>query len=110
MASHDPLNTVDGALVVGQLTEQEQAERRAAAVRHLTKRGAADLIDVLGLGDDPKPVKRTAPSKLYTIDVTCPHCEAGPKQPCTTRANKQTPHHLQRRQAAEAERERRAAA
>lgn len=48
----------------------QREDRNAAAVRYLLRRGAADLIEVLGLAAEPP--KPTAPSGVNS--VPCPQC------------------------------------
>jgi hypothetical protein len=66
-------------LVIPALPPGVREERDAAAVRGLRRRGAEDLIDVLGLGvPEPRPVRVSATS------VPCPQCKAPIGSPCVS--------------------------
>lgn len=71
-----PSNDFAATVSVPPLPPAEREARNAAAVRYLLKRGAGDLIDVLGLGVEQRRPKVTVDS------VPCEQCGAAPGQPC----------------------------
>ena len=73
----DPLGAGEGMLVLAQMTDAERAERDALAVRGLIRRGAADLVDVLGLG-----ARTVRPAVVSPSSVPCPQCTSRIGQPC----------------------------
>lgn len=66
-------------LVIPVLPPGVREERDAIAVRGLRRRGAEDLIDVLGLGAAPARLVRVSPSS-----VSCPQCRAAAGSSCVS--------------------------
>lgn len=75
-----PSNDFAATISVPVLPPEEREARNAAAVRYLTKRGATDLIDILGLG---VPEERRGFGQLT---VPCPQCQEPPGSPCVGEA------------------------
>jgi hypothetical protein len=56
-------------LVIPSMPPGEREARAEAAVRYLLRHNAADIVDVLGLGEEPKP-----PGPTGQLSVPCPAC------------------------------------
>lgn len=81
----DPVPNREGTLTIPKLAAEEREARNQAAVRYLTRRGATDLIDVLGLGE---PEQRRG---FGTLSVPCPQCQEPAGSPCVGEAGGKYP-------------------
>lgn len=66
------------------MPEGLRAERDEAARRYLRRKGAEDLIEVLGLGEAKRPAT--------PLDIVCPTCQTPARRRCVSKAGNEIGH------------------